>query len=292
METQRTPRPQGSTFLATKARESNNDEDKQRLLRHLVTHYTTTGFRWNGVSTNINQLSHILKVPIPDIMELVSETGTHMGSLASPENIKNTLQTITTLMTSFALEDRGLIMQQLSLLQQSQDGKYKPFITAEVNKALKLALESNKNIQDIFKSLTSSTSSSTNIINIFGENQEEEQEKEQEQNYLTPDQAIQMLSQSASTPSPDNPKSLPASSDHNKADTSELADRLGEEYGIADLIDVRERRSGTKAIQAPEPRSPSALRPPADDQTPNNQHDNHYNRRGLDIEDTDSLPTE
>jgi len=292
----RKPRPRGATFLSLKYQDTGNEEDKEMLLRHLISIYTTSGFRWNDIPTSIPQLSEILQIPQHVIMGHVSNVGSDMAGLADPQNLKNTLQTIATLATTFSLEDRGLIMQQLSLLQESQQGTYKPFITAEVNKVLKLALDSNKNITDLLKTFTSSSNSTTNILNVY---QEQNDNEEEDKEYLTPDQAFEILNinnkpKSLSEHKPDNDDSLPADMPKSQllADTSSLADELHDRYGIGDLVDVRERRSGTEALQAPDmaltPNSPPAERPslPAED-----AHSEHFKRRGLDTVDEDELPT-
>jgi len=277
----RQPRPKGSTYLSMKYQETNHDEDKQFLFRHIISMYTTDGFRWNGLPTNIAELSQLLKIPQPDIMDMISQVGTQMGSLASPENIKNTLQTIATLSTSFALQDRGLILQQLELLLVSQDGKYKPFVSSEVNKTLKLALDSNKNISEIYKQFTSQ-SATTNILNIFGE----QGQPEEGQEYLTPDQALSLITDKRSSSRPAN--SLPAHPRlSSEADTAGIADELYGIYGVGDFEDVQERRSGTEALQAPELYGSEANRPaglPAEE-------DGGHKRRGIEVVDVDELPT-
>jgi len=282
----RQPRPRGSTYLSIKQRETKEPEDKEALYRHLITIYTTEGFRWNGQPTNIPTLSQILNIPQEHIMGLVSQTGTNLGSLASPENIKNTLESIITLSTSFALEDRGLIMQQLNLLLTSQDGKYKPFVTGEVNKALKLALESNKNISELYKTFFTTQSSTTNIL-IQGAN------KEANEDLLTPDKALTILHEDPRLLSlPSSPaKTLPANSDLSSlADTAPLADELYREYGVGDFEDVRERRSGTDSLRAPEPGSRTDSEPAEGPPGLPAEEDGGFKRRGIVVQDVDIEP--
>ena len=54
---------------------------------------------------------------------------------------------------SWSLEDRSAVQQQLAIMLQSQGGQYKPFISGEVNRTLKLLMDSNANMQSLFKGL-------------------------------------------------------------------------------------------------------------------------------------------
>ena len=278
----RLPRPHGSTFLSLKYQQSQQEQDREALLIHLVNLYTLEGFRWNGKPTSIPQLASILQVPQTQIMDLVSQTGQNMGSLASPQNIKNTLQSIITLSTSYAIQDRGLILDQLDKLAVSQDNKYKPFITAEYNKVLKLVLDSNKNIMDSYKTFFTSTNPTTNILNVIGTPEDDGKD------YVTPDQALQIIHQKRL---PDhNPTSVPANRAGSPlSETAELADQLHDEYGIGDFVDVRERRSGTEALQAPEPTHKASKPPSLPTDQADNEEDGGFARRGIQVEDTDAI---
>ena len=68
---------------------------------------------------------------------------------------------------AWALEDRMEISHQLQILRDSQGGKYTPFISAEVNKTLKLKLESSTSLQSIIRNLTGGNT--TNIFNQFNQ---------------------------------------------------------------------------------------------------------------------------
>lgn len=68
---------------------------------------------------------------------------------------------------AWALEDRMEISHQLQILRDSQGGKYTPFISSEVNKTLKLKLESSTSLQSIIRNLTGGNT--TNIFNQFNQ---------------------------------------------------------------------------------------------------------------------------
>lgn len=298
---QRHPRPQGATLLSTKYRETGEELDREALYRHLVTIYTTSGFRWNGIPTSIPDLSVILQIPQHEIMTFVSQAGAHMGNLADPKNIKNTLQTIITLSTSFALEDRGLIMQQLETLLSSQNGKYRPFITGEVNKVLKLVLDSNKNLADIYKTFTSSTPT-TNILNIFGETGQSDNGED----YLTTDDAVRMLNDPnnksllqqnkdiqdveplSNTENANHEPSLPTQT-KSPADTAHLAKSLSEKYGIAG--DFEDFGGPAEALEheGPPPPGPEAEELKSPKKKPKKRDDGGFKRRAIELSDEDNI---
>lgn len=281
----RLPRPQGATYLSKRYQETGTNEDKEKLYNHLISMYTMQGFRWNGKPTSIPELSSILKIPSEKIMESVSNVGQNMGSLATPQNINNTLESIITLATSWSLEDRGRVAQQVDILLHSQDGKYKPFISSEVTKALKLLLESNKNLMETYKTFFTSTTNVTNILQVLGKGNEEDKD------YLSPDDALSIIL--GQDKHHVNQPALPDNQGRRaESETSMLADKLYQDYGIGDFETVQENRTGTHALLPKGPKSLEAEGPsshPA--QSAEHAADGGFKRRGLDIEDVDELPT-
>lgn len=83
---------------------------------------------------------------------------------------------------AWALEDRMVIEGQVRLLQRSQGQQYTPFVTAEVNKAMGMKIQTTAQLGSILKSLQGGGS-----INIFN------QQNNTEVTYLTMEQAIQII---------------------------------------------------------------------------------------------------
>ena len=282
----RLSRPQGSTFLSLRYQETQTEEDKQNLFKQVIAAYTLQGFMWNNKPCTINQLSQILRIPTQEILIHISELGQNMGSLATPENIENTLKSIVTLGTTWAIQDRGLISQQLNQLLTSQDGKYKPFISGEVNKALKLILESNKNLMDTYKTFFTNSNTVTNILNITNkDNQKEEQE------YLSPDEALLLIQEAEKKSiSSDLETTVPAIQVGSLSETAYAkdADQFFQDYGLASFSGIKEIRTGSEALLPSEvalsPDNQEAIKPSKDE-------DGGFKRRKIDIEDADELPT-
>lgn len=277
----RIPRPQGATYLAKVYQQTGANEAKANLFKHLITIYTLDGFRYNNHQVSIPKLAEILKIPTEEIMAQVADVGSNLGNLASSQNIEKTIKSIVTLATTWAIQDRGLISDQVNQLLKSQGKSYKPFISGEVNKSLKLLLESNKNLMESYKTFFSAPST-TNILNVYG-SQKDNQE------LLTPDKALELIHS--------NTKALSGKSTQIGATSSgnKLAEDLFKSHNLGECQDVRENRSGTEALIAPELDGPEANMP--DDQgvaklqgptaNPKNLHGNQRNEQYTDV---DSLP--
>jgi hypothetical protein len=89
---------------------------------------------------------------------------------------------------SWALEDRMEIAQQVEILKASQGGKYVPFISAELNKALKLKLETQGGLQWTLKSIMGN--STTNIFNTFNQ---QNNVQEETHNYISLEEARSLI---------------------------------------------------------------------------------------------------
>lgn len=258
----------------------------------MILHYTVSGFMFNGVPCSIPQLSQVLQTPQNKIMELVSKTAENMGSLTDMNQIEDTIKSIVTLGSTWAIQDRGQVHQQLNILMKAQDGTYKPFISGEVNKAMKLLLDSNKNILDMYKTFFTSQSNTTNILNIY----QKDKDSNQDQDYVTPDIALNLVldhnpSKAIGTYQEGQPPRRPSEL------TDEDIENLYEEHRVGDSPEVLEGRSGTEALRALEvPEGPKAHAISKAASRPKkkagrlNSHENPDLRRGLEFEDVDELP--
>lgn len=295
----RVPRPMGLTFLATEYQKDNSEDNITKVLKHLITQWTLTGFRYCGQSLNIPELAILIKVPEDIIMRHVSQVSQSIGLFNTPDQLQDTLTSIASLSANWAIRDKGLIDQQIEILQRSQGNSYKPFISGELSKTLKIGLDANKNIMELYK--TFFTQQTTNILNIYGDKDKAASD------YVNPDQAFEIvLEQRNAIPAP-NSHSLPAASKGSDADTHIIRDQrindqthseqeldsLFKEHNLGDSPTCIEGRTGTEALRALEPDSLEALSP--DNQGvmkpegPKNNHQDFEKRRGNDYQDADEV---
>ena len=89
---------------------------------------------------------------------------------------------------SWALEDRMEVSQQVQILRDSQGGRYAPFITSEVNKALGLKQQSTTSLQSLVRAVTGG-----GTVNIFAQQNNQFNNGAQEEQTLTRDEAMEMI---------------------------------------------------------------------------------------------------
>ena len=124
----------------------------------------------------------------------------------------------------WAMEDRMDIASQVQILQEAQGNKYVPYLTAELNKALKLRLDSSSSIQNIVRNM--SGGGSTNIFNqIINANN-----NVQQQQYITFEEARKILEDKSIT-----------------ENTTDEAKILEAKYDIKSLPEVVAYAQGLKA---------------------------------------------
>ena len=107
----------------------------------------------------------------------------------------------------WAMEDRMDIASQVQILQEAQGNKYVPYLTAELNKALKLRLDSSSSIQNIVRNM--SGGGSTNIFNQIINSGN----TVQQQQYITFDEARELIENNQAENTTDEAKVLEAKYD-------------------------------------------------------------------------------
>lgn len=138
-------------------------------------------------SLSLNGLASYLGVD-PDYIRLIMRDKLLSSRIWDKEKQEELLMAMLGEQLSWALEDRMEIAQQVEILKISQGGKYTPFITAELNKALKLKLETQGGLQWTLKSIMGN--STTNIFNLTQQNNNVQ---EQTNNYISLEDARRMV---------------------------------------------------------------------------------------------------
>lgn len=101
---------------------------------------------------------------------------------------------------SWLLEDRMEVAQQVEILRESQGSSYKPFISAELTKALKLKLETSGNLSQLLRTIAGGN---TNNINVNIDNSDNHTE-----NNISLEEARILIQQINAEQSTDKPKEL------------------------------------------------------------------------------------
>jgi hypothetical protein len=167
----RVPRPFGVTQLMNTVSKANITE-RAELFKNVQTlmihHWVIGSGLLCGKSYSINELAAFLECEVSRIQVYMRDKilTTRIWEKERQEEIAEALlgQQL-----SWVLEDRMDVQSQVDLLKQSQGGKYTPFISSELNKALKLKIDSSTSLQAIIKGL--SGPGNINIFNPIQNNQ-------------------------------------------------------------------------------------------------------------------------
>lgn len=182
----RIPRPMGTTQLALDYRNTNNAELLRALHNYVINIWLMSNNTLCGTPYDTNAFSLRFNIPMEEIKEFMRDKllGSHIWDKENQEQLLNGLLGEQIM---WAMEDRNEILQQVNILKIAQGGTYKPFISAELNKALKLRIESSNSLQAIVKGLTGG-----NTTNIFAQFNQQNN-IEEPHNYLTIEEARELV---------------------------------------------------------------------------------------------------
>lgn len=149
----RIPRPTGVTELSRQIRREKTkevrDKLKKYLIRTLTEQWTNTNMQLNQRMLTINQLSQYLNTTEDTITKYMYLSMKRAGRwFDEGKGIEIARATFTGALKK-GLEFQALCLSQTEILMRSQDGKYRPFISGEVNRAIGNLVGSQKPVHDL-----------------------------------------------------------------------------------------------------------------------------------------------
>ena len=156
MDTRRFPRPYGITSMMIEYHKTQDDTVLSRVKNFCINQWLINNGQLSGITYTINQLAIILHVDMSEI-RIVMRDQLMNSKIWQADNQKQIIEGMLGEQLSWVLEDRMAVSQQLDLLRESQGDGYKPFISAEVNKAMKLKLDTTNNLAQVIRSLVGGT---------------------------------------------------------------------------------------------------------------------------------------
>lgn len=160
----RFPRPFGITQMMVEYHNSKDDTLLQRIKKLLINQWLINNGSLSGIPYTINKLAVLLHVDLAEI-RLVMRDQMLNAKIWDNQSQKEILQAVMGEQLSWVMEDRMQASQQLDLLMESQGNSYKPFVSAEVNKAMKLKLDTTNNLQQVIRALTGGNTTNITIDN-------------------------------------------------------------------------------------------------------------------------------
>ena len=158
----------GTTAMAAEYQKSQNLEDLQKVYNYIINHWLMGNGMLCGIMYDINTFSTKTGIDINYIRVFMRDR-LLQSKLWDKERQEEMLQALLGEQVAWALEDRMEISHQVNILRESQGGHYTPFISAELNKALKMKLDSSTSLQSIIRTFMGG--GTTNIFNQFGDTQ-------------------------------------------------------------------------------------------------------------------------
>lgn len=181
----RFPRPMGITSLAIQYQKDKSDLSKQSLYDSVIHNWLLSNGRFSSISMDINTLARTLNIPIVYIQTYMRNQILN-SKIWQPELQEELINGLLGQQLSWALEDRMEVNQQIDILKTSQGGHYSPFISAELNKALKLRIDTSNSLQQVIRTFIGS-----GTTNIFM--QQNNQNNIQQNNYISREEAMELI---------------------------------------------------------------------------------------------------
>lgn len=182
----RFPRGLGITQLALQAN-AGDDEALKNLTKFVIhTWIVNNGKLWSRVYS-VNELADFLKCE-PSIIQMQMKQTFLDNGLFDRNKMDEIADSLMGACIGWALEDRMEISQQLQILRDSQGGRYAPFITAEVNKAIGLKQQSTTSLQSLVRAV-----SGGGTVNIFNQQNNQFNHTGESEPVLTRDIAMSMI---------------------------------------------------------------------------------------------------
>lgn len=169
MKQQRIPRPKGTTEISQYLNHSHpleeSEPNNKELINHIINHYINTGYTYCHTPMDIVTFSNYTGIEEKDIHEVIIGNAKDMGNKMDKEHMEGIMAGLLFSVLGGALNDRQTALYHQQILLNSQGATYKPFISGEVTKALKLSQDSNAQLAQLVKMIM--PNKGPNILNQF-----------------------------------------------------------------------------------------------------------------------------
>ncbi len=183
----RFPRPMGTTALAIQYQKELTEASKEALYNYIIHNWILSNGKFGSIPMDTNTLAKTLGITI-EYIQLYMRDHVLSSKIWQPEIQQDLVNGLLGQQLAWALEDRMEVNQQVEILKVSQGGHYTPFISSELNKALKLRLDTSNSLQQVIRTFTGG--STTNIFLQQNNNQVQQQTE-----FVSREEAMEIISQ-------------------------------------------------------------------------------------------------
>ena len=160
----RIPRPLGLTLLAQQTRNTTQSLSPD-IIQRIISYSLSHSLQLNNKQLTIETLAIYLNMPKTTIMKAYIEYQDKMAKvmIGNKDRLGGALLFLG---LNKILEDKALISRQVGILETSQGGRFKSFVSSAVNESLGLSLHATKAIIDLYKAISGPNNGTSNPINI------------------------------------------------------------------------------------------------------------------------------
>ena len=145
----RIPRPKGLTQASYKYNKHKKQFYLKKLINIIALNYINSEYMVQGEPMNTYQVAEHYGIPFNMLTNAINKRVQEMASYICQEDLVSSHRSILGRVFLGSEKDRALIHNQLQRLLAAQGDTYRPYVSAEVNNALKLMLASTKNLIDL-----------------------------------------------------------------------------------------------------------------------------------------------
>lgn len=146
MSKQRTPRPKYLSMI----------KDREEKVKYLLRDWIVNGMKLLGFPLSIPELSKLTGIQLPRIVEELSVVSGVGKVFSEGDNgFLETSRAVSELAIFWGLEDKALAQRQAANLLHNQGDGYVPYLSSEVNRAIKNSLDATANILKLHTTLFS-----------------------------------------------------------------------------------------------------------------------------------------
>lgn len=185
----RTPRPKGTTEISYIYNKDKTEDNKHKLITHVIRHYINTNFCYCNQSMNLEQFSQYIQVEPNIIHKEIMDIGQIQYQMLNDKAKEEIFGGLIFNCFFGALSDRSTALQHSNILLAAQGQTYKPFISSEVTKALKLNQDANAQVLNVLTKFIGNQGPGISITNNINANSNNNNQ------VLTVEGALQLIQQ-------------------------------------------------------------------------------------------------
>lgn len=164
----RIPRPLGITYQSINLRSHTQDPQQTKILREkmqtmILKQWIANGLMLNNISYSIEDMISYTGLPLIAIQRAMNTEFMVMKRILGKEELGTLASVLISLSLKKILETEALSRSRVRMLETSEGGEYKPFVSSEVNKSYQNLMTSQKQIVDLTKILLDA-GKTTNIL--------------------------------------------------------------------------------------------------------------------------------